>query len=257
MDKSKELIVVKHNGVIEAGYKLTLYETRILLFCIAQIDSMEALSTDTTFVVYADELFDLLELDRKSAYRHLKKAAESLIRRIVTINLAEEGSYMETHWVSSITYKEGSVGLRFGKDIIPFISELSRNFTKYKLENVLQFRSSYSIRLYELLVKWEGDSKYVELAWIKDRFQLEEKYKDITNLKRRVLDVAVKEINEHSDMKVDYEQVKRGRRVTGFIFKYEPKSRRKVDRIPKAEIESQARPGETYQQVKIRLRQTR
>ena len=220
---SDEIIVVKHNALIEAGYKLSIYETRILLICIGKLDSMGKLSTSDSFEISAKQLIDLPNKKGKGngAYDNLRISVDRLLERIVVINLPND-EVLKTHWVSSEKNKknEGVVSIRFAHEVIPFISQLSRDFTKYELANVMMFKSSYSIRFYELFKKSRGTSRLIEIDWIKRQFQLEDKYKQIGNLKMKVIDPALKEINLHSDLKVSYEQVKRGRSVVAFDFKY-------------------------------------
>jgi len=261
---SKKLTVVKHNDIVEAGYRLSIYENRILLTCISQIDSMGEISSDDKFIVTAQDLSDLSDLDTKSAYRHLRLAVKRLYERSVSIRLPGD-RLLQTRWVSSVEYAPGSgtVELQFAQRIIPYISELRREFTQYRLKNILMFKSNYSIRIYELLIKWGGNEKEISVEWLKKQFQLEKKYTRVGDLKRKVIDIAMTEINKHSDMRVSYSQVKRGRNVIGFKFEYglksQPKKQAKkgfndrVRGVAKSEIERHARVGETYHEVANRI----
>jgi len=223
----------------------------------------EILPSDV-FKVSVKDIAELAEMDPKSAYEQLKRAAESLQERILIVKLPlnvnkrkPEENLRKINWTSSCEYDagEGEIKIKFGNDFIPYISELERDFTKYKLEDVRLFKASYSIRLYELFVKWEGNSKEISLAWLKGIFMLSDKYQRVGDLKKCILDVAVEEINQYSDMEVSYEQVKRGRNVVGFLFKYKIKKKKlKAPRRPtKKQIEKEARPGESYQDVEKRL----
>ena len=219
--ENRKIIVVKNNALVEAGYKLSIYETRILLICIGKLDSMGELTTGDIFEISAKDLMDLSGTSGRAAYEYLRVAINRLLERMVVINLPNN-EILKTRWVSSAKYKknEGVVSIRFAHEVIPFISQLSRDFTKYELANVMMFKSSYSIRFYELFKKSRGTSRLIEIDWIKRQFQLEDKYKQIGNLKMKVIDPALKEINLHSDLNVSYEQVKRGRSVVAFDFKY-------------------------------------
>jgi len=225
VDNLNQLTVVKHNAIIDAGYRLSIYESRILLTCISQINSMGEIGLNDSFTVTAQDLKGLVGLDDKNTYKQLEKAADRLLHRLIVVNLPSD-VILKTHWVSSVKYikKSGKVELKFAQDIIPYISQLRREFTKYRLNNILMFKSNYSIRIYELLVKWGGNEKTITVEWLKDKFQLADKYTRIGNLKAKVLDIAVQEINQHSDMRVQYSQIKQGRNVTGFKFQYRLKS---------------------------------
>lgn len=245
---------------------LTLAEQRVLLACIAQIDSKAELTENYRFEITASGVADLAGLESLSnAYRDLKKAAEKLYERSVIIDDPDPDNPQittrKTRWISTIDYVpgEGKLVLSFSTGIIPYLSQLSREFTKYKLMHVARFESVYSIRLYELLVQWSSvGEREIEVEWLKKQFQVEDKYDRLGNLKKRVIDPAVAEINEHSNIWVKYGQRKSGRTVTHFQFQFGLKgdSQRPVPRrqqLTEEEINKQARPGETRVAVIARL----
>jgi len=226
--KSNKLVVVKSNELIEAGYKLSVVENRLLLICISKINSMGVLSVNDIFTVTAHEVMELTGVDRHAAYEALKEGATRLFNR--GINIHDGSELLKIHWVSSIRYKPDAVEveLQFSQKITPYISELSRNFTKYGLANVMMFKSNYSIRFYEMFKKWAGNKQVVEVEWIKEKFELQGKYKNIGDLKKWVIDIAMREINDFSDITASYTQIKRGRTVTGFKFEWHPKKTTKA-----------------------------
>jgi plasmid replication initiation protein len=258
------LTVVKSNKVVEASYMLSLAEQRVLLACIAQIDSTAALTEEYRFEVTASGVADLAGLENISnTYRDLKKASEKLYERSVIIDDPDPDNpkitQRKTRWISSIDYVpgEGKVVLRFAFDIIPYLSQLSREFTKYKLKHVTKFESVYSIRLYELLVQWiSSGEREIEVEWLKNQFQVGEKYSRLVNLKKRVIDPAVEEINKHSNLWVKYGQRKSGRTITHFQFQFGLKDKpQPLERkqLTEEEINRQAKPGETKAAVIARL----
>ena len=227
-NNSNSLTVVKSNKVVEASYMLSLAEQRVLLCCIAQIDSTAALSENYRFEVTAAGISDLVGIEnRSSMYRDLKIASEKLYERSVIIDDPEPDNpkitQRKTRWISSIDYMpgEGKVVLCFAVDIIPYLSQLSREFTQYKLAHVASFESVYSIRLYELLVQWISiGQREIEVDWFKRQFQVDDKYSRVVDLKKRVIDPAIKEINQYSNFWVRYEQRKTGRTITHFNFEF-------------------------------------
>ncbi|WP_201627547.1 RepB family plasmid replication initiator protein, partial [Psychrobacter immobilis] len=94
-------------------------------------------------------------------------------------------------------------------------------FTRFALEQVAPMKSVYSVRLYELLNQWRQAKKVsFDLDIFRGQLGVEDnEYKAMSDFKKRVLDLAVKEINEKSDLKVSYEQVKKGVAIAGFKFK--------------------------------------
>ena len=119
---------------------------------------------------------------------------------------------------------EGRISLRFNKDMLPYLTELSTQFTKYRLKAVAKMDSAYAVRLYELLAQWQGIGKReVSVDWLRDTFQLGDRYPDIKDLKKWVIEPAVAQINEHSDLTASYIQRKTGREVTHLVFTFAPK----------------------------------
>jgi|LakMenEpi03Aug12_release.lakeMendotaPanAssembly.Ray.scaffolds.fasta_scaffold516154_1 plasmid replication initiation protein len=251
---NSNLIVVKHNKIVDGGFTMTIYEQRVLLSCIARIDSTKSLDDSHIFTVSADDIVDLIDVRKDSVYEHLKQTCDKLFKREILIELQsknEKVKILKTRWVYGIGYieDEGKIQLRFTSEIMPYLTQISRDFTQYKLTNVLKFKSSYSIRLYELICRWMGGEHSVELVWLKDKFQLTDKYPVIADFKKRVIDPAVEEINLHSDMNVSYTQIKSGREITGFKFSYSPKivkpkisSKSTQHRSPQANVQSELNP---------------
>jgi len=259
---SNSLTVVKSNKVVEASYMLSLAEQRVLLCCIAQIDSTGVLTEDYRFEVTVLEFAKLIGIDNlANTYRDLKVASEKLYERSVIIENPYPDNLkitqLKTRWISSIYYipGEGKVVLCFAAGIIPYLSQLSREFTQYKLTHVTRFESVYSIRLYELLAQWlSAGEREIEIDWFKRQFQVDDKYSRVVDLKKRVIEPAIKEINEYSNFWVTFEQRKRGRTITHFNFQFGLKDAPKLHKqLTEEEINRQARPGETKAAVIARL----
>ena len=150
------LTVVKHNRIIDAEYSMGVCEQRILLTCISKIDSSKSMSENRIFSVSVDDIVDLVNVERSSAYPHLKKTCKALFTNTITVHLSDSPDPLVTRWVDAVRYieREGRIELRFTPEMIPFLTKISRDFTKYKLSHVLKFKSAYSYRLYEWLCRW-------------------------------------------------------------------------------------------------------
>jgi plasmid replication initiation protein len=234
----KNLTVCKDNKIVEAGYKLTLNEQRTVLACIAQVNSMEELLKTDEFELSAKDFAQLFSVSDKNAYQALTEVAESLFSRYVVLDNPYPDrpriKRLKMRWISSISYlpDEAKIILRFSQDILPFLSELKVTFTKYRLEHIGKMTCVYAIRLYELLAQWQSVGKReVEIDWLKKQFQLDENYDRMNNFKARVLDPAVKDINENSNFNVVWEQRKTGRRVTHLTFTFAEKKPEKLVKL--------------------------
>ena len=106
---------------------------------------------------------------------------------------------------------------------MPLITQLEKHFTSYQLEQVKDLSSIYAIRLYELMMQWRSSGKTQQIPIDELRYKLgiePDQYKQMVNFKTKVLDFAIDQINEHTDIKASYEQHKEGRSITGFTFTF-------------------------------------
>ncbi len=242
---TNKLTVCKANKLIEATYRMSLNEKRAINACIAQIDSTAPLTTQDKFELSAKDFAKLFGISEKRAYTELQDVAKNLYHRSVTIHNPDPTNpkitKMETRWISSISYMpdNGKILLRFAQDMLPYLSELKEQFTKYELAQISGMTCIYAYRLYELLMQWKSTGKReIEIEWLKNHLELDESYDRMFDLKKRVIDPAIKDINKHSDYQVTYTQRKTGRSVTHLIFKFHLKE------SPEAIAEKQAKKEE-------------
>lgn len=272
--KRNDIKIVKSNSLVQAKYRLSIQEQRIMLLAISQIKKNDTVSEDKLYSVSAKELAELTGMDSIQAYKELKVAALKLKRREVSIFEKPNGqgkhhSILIASWVQSIRYidGEGRVDLRFNYDMIPYINQLSSEFTEFFMHsldsNAFKMNSTYGYRLYEILMQWKSIGyREIEVEWIRDIFDLPDSYKLLADLKRRVIDPALKDINEHTPYWAQYSQKKSGRKVTHFLFKFglkeeqrvKNKKRKKVNVYDDKFLSKNARPGETRDQAIRRLK---
>lgn len=261
--KGVEPTIVKSNAIINAHYKLTLAESRLLLACISQIDSKKHHDPNEPFQVHVSQIQDLVkEEGSDNLYRDLKVAVGRLYERSIVVKTAEKN--VEIRWISEkgiYNSGEGKVEIRFTPDVLEYMTELQGSFTQYKLQYVAQFTNVYSLRIYELLAQWQGrGTREVGVDELRDKLQLGDQYPKAYDLKRFVIDRALADINKHSNLRVTYGQRKNGRNVVAFQFKFEQKDgmQNSTKRLDKADIkraiEKHAKVGESYQEAEARLR---
>ncbi len=266
-------MVYKSNALVEAAYRLSVQEQRIILACISQARRDEEVTDEVLYSVTAAELAELSGTALEASYSELKAAALRLKRREVRLTQEPNGkgkkpSIMITGWVQTIIYREGEgrVELRFTKDMLPYLTGLQREFTRYALADVAKMTSAHGIRLYELLAQWPEGHRVVPLDDLRRWLQLEDRYPSIKDFKRWVLDPAVEQINEHSPLSLTWSQRKTGRKITHLVFDYTPKkqpakavgkapAKSKAGKLTKEEVGRLARPGESWEAAYARLNQ--
>lgn len=225
----KNNLIVKDNALVSASYYLSLAEQRLILLGIVEARNNQ--SQDNEFIIHVNSYINAFGVDDSTAYLTIKEACKRLrgryftYQRLVNDNLEQ----VESNWVQSIAYANNSsyVKIKFTEAVMPLITNLEKHFTSYQLEQVKDLTSIYAIRLYELLISWR-QTKKVELSLVDLRLKLgiePNEYKAMNNFKAKVLDLAVSQINEHTDITVKYEQVKQGRSITGFTFTFKQKAK--------------------------------
>lgn len=227
-------LVVKDNALINASYGLSLTEQRLILLAIIEARrNYNKDSFDRRLIVKASTYCEAFTVDPEAAYKSLKKAASDLLERRFTFNQVIDGQVVKitTRWVSEVGYaaNEAFVMIRFSHTVTPLITELERHFTSYELSQVADLKSSYAVRLYEILIAWRktGSVPPIPLEELRDRLGvLEDEYQRMHHFKARVLDFAIEQINEHTDITASYDQHKNGRKIAAISFKFKPKKNR-------------------------------
>jgi plasmid replication initiation protein len=233
--KNAEL-VVKSNRLIEASYRLSLNEQRIILYSICRCrEEQKGLFPDLPVTITADDFAKQFHsIGRGNVYQQLKDAMEALYERSVTIHDTDPASgharVKKTRWISEGAYVDGAgnVQVMFTPEVIKYITRLEAEFTSYQLEKVGNMTSAHAIRIYELLAQHRDiGNRTLNLAWLRDTLQIApDEYKLTANFTRKVIEVAVDQINKHSDLTVSYKSIKTGRAITDFVFKIKEKERK-------------------------------
>jgi len=224
----KDFRVNKSNKIIEARYKLLLIEQKFILMMASLIDP-----SDYEFKFYSvriKEVADFLKLSPKNAYREIKKVIIRLNKKTLIIPL-EDNRELITTWVSSAEYfkNEGLIEFEFSEKLKPYLLQLRREFTSYSIKNIIKLKSSYSIRIYELLKQYEkiGKRKFKLDELRKVLGITDNEYPHYANFNHRVIKVAEKELMEKTDLSFTVDVLKEGRKVTGFIFHIKKKKDKK------------------------------
>ena len=222
MSKSKtvplsSLIVTQSNKLVEARYNLPLGEQRLILTMIARIQP-----DDEDFKEYridVKEFSDFLGIDRNSVYREFHKIQKSIVSRVLVFY--EEDGPLAVGWVSSAKYleKEGAVLLSFDPKLKPYLLQLKGNFTSSKLDMLLSFKSQYTMRVYNILKRYENiKTREIDLLTLKEMLGVKEQYDLYSNFKNRILEPTRKELLIKSDIYFEYDELKYGRGVSVIRF---------------------------------------
>lgn len=224
-------LVVKDNALIEASYKLSLVEQRLILMAIVEMRKpLDYQNKPKEIVVYASDYAKHFDTHINTAYQALQDATKDLLARQFTFIDTVNGKKVKktSRWVSEIGYgvNEAMVTMKFAPAIMPLISELERRFTSYSLDRIALLNSVYAVRLYELLIQWRstGLTPLIKLEDLRQKLGIDkDEYPRMTDFKKRVLNLGIEQINEHTDISAKYKQVKKGREIIGFEFSFKEK----------------------------------
>jgi plasmid replication initiation protein len=232
MDLTNRNVIKVEHSLNTARYSLTPVETDLILKMVAEIKN-----EDEDFKPYSFKVTDLegyfgKRLDRRT----LKEMARNLMKKPLTID-KEDGGFLVCNWVSSFEYKAkmGLIELTFDPKLKPYLIQLQDElYLKTDLRQILKLPSQHAKRIYMLLKQWElKGSLEVEIAEWQKILEIKKSMKLYGTFKKSVLDVAVKHINEKTDLTVSYEPKKTGRAYTHLVWKIRTKPSTRRDELPK------------------------
>lgn len=215
------------NDLTTAAHNLTLGEKRIVMSCVAQLDSVRLDAGRYKIKVSAMEFAETFKIDPKTAYQQMKGVAAKLYERSIKRAIeTHKGIKITKHrWVSSVTYHEGEgwLELGFSHEATPYLVALRGCHTSYKLEQASALRSVYSWRLLEMLMQFKTTGLLrTSVEEFCHAMETPETYKrNFKDLRNRVIEPAVKELQEKDNWIIQWEGKKRGgRKITGLEFRF-------------------------------------
>jgi len=217
VEASSNKLVTKSNLLIEANYKLGVVEQKIILCLASNIQPTD--SDFKTYILPIKEFSKLIGLKGTPKYTELRQITKELIQKAFEVRVDKK--VIQVSWLSYVAYNEseGTIEIRFDPFLRPYLLELKREFTSYKLENVVKLKSSYAIRIYELLKQYERiQERTFSISTLRKMLGAEDIYPAYGNFKQRVLVPAQKEIKKKTDISFKIEEIKTGRRVTKVKF---------------------------------------
>ena len=220
--KKKNELIVKSNQMIEASYKLSIQEQRIILYMASQIERDD--EDFKSITVNIKEFADLLGVQNTN-HTYFQQITKDLLTKVLVIR--EKNTTLQVGWLSSAKYfhQEGSVQLKFDPELKPYLLQLKERFTKFQFSDVVRLKHLYSIRFYELLKQYEAIGwRYFDLEELRKILGIgKDEYSLYSNFKLKILIPVKKEFDlKYStgelDFTFDYEEKKACRRVAGLKF---------------------------------------
>ena len=283
-------LIVMDNSIVTSAYNLTLNEQRLIYCALKQIPKGGQIDPETPFFISREDFIEL-GASPSNVAQEIRQATKDLMKKNITIrtntgvlhfqwlrqvlrydkdaeaklrelypNPADHDKYMKAlklyNFFDSLpTHKADDkivARVMFSIEILPLLSDLTANFTQFLVKDVAEFGSVYSFRIYQLIMQYKSTG-YVKISLDDLRFMLalKNKYSATKDLKVRVIDTAINEINEKSSYTVKYELIKKGRKFTHLEMKFKEKEKPQKQAFERDPNTIDAFTGQTDNEAKI------
>lgn len=233
----REYIVAKSNTIVQKSrYELSVTEQRTIAYICSMIKPIEVIDRAKGNPFILDYEFNIrdyartcgLECDNGRIYEETKVLLKGLITKVMWLTL-EDGTETTVNWVQKVwtNKRNGKAKIRLDEDMTPYLFDLQEKFLSYGLQNILAMKSQFSIRLYEILKSYAFQKvKTFEVEELKKMLMVDnvKSYKQFAPFRQKVLEKALEEINQFTDIKIYYEPVIKGRKVMKLKFSIDKNS---------------------------------
>lgn len=205
-----------HNNLATAKYSLNTSEQKLFIYAIRHLNQNDDNFIESKFTLKDFSDFAHLELTR--LYKEIEMMSDSLMKTIVKIK-DDEDNWSKFNLTRNCQYNNGTIFFTFNDDMKKLLLQLQKHYFLQPPE-IMHFKSKHSIRIYDLLKakSYSHNVLEVDIEELKELLDLEGKYNRINDFKANVIDFAVSEINDFSDIQVEYKNVYYGRRIGALEF---------------------------------------
>lgn len=227
--------VVIQNKIRECFKGMSLDEKRLFILATPYARTTKVKAGEFIHIS-ASEFATACNIDITTAYTALEKAADNIFNRFFSFT-ASDGKRNKVRWIAKTAYGDGGADIYFTDDVLLLLRTFDsiNPYTKYKKETVLKLKREYSLDIYHLAKKGQnlGGFDFLIAEQISE-LDLPKSYSILNNLKSRVLDPSFAEINEKTDITLEYgDAIKDGRKHIGYHIKVKEKPKSKALLAPK------------------------
>lgn len=220
--------VVQSNDLIASKWKLDRISLKLFEMAVAALDTSKE-NPSREVVLKKSDIFMMFHATDEGRYFRFKEHIKDLMRQVVEVDLPNN----RVAAIVPITYSRWSKGdsdqrviLRFNEELMPMLIDLKTKFTSYSIANLVNLTSKYAIIIYKLakMESWKGHTCTFSMETLREVTDTIDLYSRFEAFERKVLTVAVEEINNgRTDLVMKYEKVKDGRRVEAIRFYTRPR----------------------------------
>lgn len=219
-------VVMANRMILHTASNLTLDEVKLLRCLIMQVEKDDEELFE--FKVPASDFADVLGVKKKDLYKKLDTMTTHIMQEVIRIADDDRKKWKKFHWVDICEYDQGIMYIKLSEKLKPFLLDLKGSFTKYELDEIIRLNSVYGIRIYEIIRSYMNDYDLpyadhkneisISMDVLRKATNTENKFSRPYDFKRKVIDIAVREINRHSKYHIIAEPYKSGKTVMGYDF---------------------------------------
>ncbi len=211
---NKAVEIWQDNALTVARYEMTEAEKNLLYMVVASVRP-----DDPETKMYQVSVKEMAEVSNSKELKFdaYRQAARKLLTRVFETTLPN-GNLLQATFIASAEYKKGTgiIEIELSRKVRPFYVDLNKKFTKIQLAAAISLNSAYAKRLYELLCMFKNMSDKTfrrnlvdlkNMLWIIDPKTGKDSYPKWTHFEKTVLNVAIKEINGHTDLTFAYKPI--------------------------------------------------
>lgn len=260
-------ILSRSNKLILSRYSATLVENKIMALSFKRVKLNK--NGNSAVVFTTNELRKLTGVKGNGFYNQLKIAAAGLMNKMVYMEDEQAQSFSFINLIQKAEYREGSFTVVFTNECKALLYDLKSNFTSMSIDTLFSFKTNHAYRLYEILkvheykigdnnkpveivyslsdlklqlncINTEGKKVKIELMQphpdydkIVNDLDTEKKFESWYEFKRRVLEKAIKEINQTTELSISYAPIRTGRggKTTAVRFYLQRKVVEKINTV--------------------------
>lgn len=236
IETHREYLVVKSNELVQHNrFELSLIEQKTVAFICSMIKPIEALDRAKGVPFQLEYEFNIrdyckvcgIDYNAGKNYADVKATLKKLRDRSMWLTMPD-GSESLCGWLAKVNTnkKSGIAHIKLDEDLVPYLFDLGQRFTQYQLYNILAMKSAFSVRIYELMKSYAFQkTKTFDLDELKRLLMVDtvKSYDRFPDFRRKVLEVAQREINELTDINIHFEPITKGRKVVKVKFRIETK----------------------------------
>ncbi len=223
-----DVIYSQSNNFVESRFvDFTILELKIIEFLISQTDFFKDKvyieNRQNKFVsIKVSDLAKVINAYSKNMYSVAKKLVSGLLKKSIEVGYIDtqgKRAFKGSNFFNNITYENNTFEFEINYAVLIYFIKLKKSFTRINLKYITALNSVYAIKLYKLLMQYRTVKKRVfTVDEIRTFLVLDDKFSQFSDIRKKVIEIAVKQINEFTDLFVEFEEKKSGRITTLIIF---------------------------------------